>query len=115
MAIATDEIFGPVVSVMRWSNYDEMIATANGVDLGLTASVWTNDLSLAHQTADLLDAGYVWVNDGTIHYVGTPFGGTKNSGLGREESEEELLSYLEQKVVHTKLATPEAAFGRHGW
>jgi acyl-CoA reductase-like NAD-dependent aldehyde dehydrogenase len=115
MAIATEEIFGPVVSVMRWNRYDEMIETANGVDFGLAASVWTNDLSLAHQTADLLDAGYVWVNDSTVHYVGTPFGGAKNSGLGREESEEELLSYLEQKVVHTKLATPESAIRHHDW
>jgi acyl-CoA reductase-like NAD-dependent aldehyde dehydrogenase len=88
---------------------------ANGVQLGLTASVWTHDLDLAQKTAELLDAGYVWVNDSTIHYVGTPFGGVKNSGLGREESEEELLSFLEQKVVHTKLSTPAEAMARRGW
>jgi acyl-CoA reductase-like NAD-dependent aldehyde dehydrogenase len=77
--------------------------------------VWTHDLTLAHKTADLLDAGYVWVNDSTVHYVGTPFGGVKNSGTGREESEEELLSYLEQKVVHTKLESTQDALARHGW
>jgi acyl-CoA reductase-like NAD-dependent aldehyde dehydrogenase len=115
MRIAREEIFGPVVSVSRWSRYDDMIEQANAVDLGLAASVWTNDLALAHQTAERLDVGYVWVNDSTIHYVGTPFGGTKNSGVGREESEEELVSYLEQKVVHTKLETPESAIARHGW
>ena len=60
-----------------------------------------------------MDAGYVWVNDCTRHYFGTPFGGTKNSGTGREESTEELLSYLETKVVHARLKDPGAAFARH--
>lgn len=112
MEIAREEIFGPVMSVLPWEGYDEMIELANGVDLGLTASLWTHDLDLAHKTADRLDAGYVWVNDSTRHYFGTPFGGTKNSGTGREESREELLSYLETKVVHTRLRDPHAAFAR---
>jgi acyl-CoA reductase-like NAD-dependent aldehyde dehydrogenase len=115
MNIANDEIFGPVISVLSWKDYNRMLDEANAVELGLTASVWTNDLTLAHKTADRLDAGYVWVNDSTIHYIGTPFGGTKNSGIGREESEEEMLSLLEQKVVHTKLGDPGAAMARHGW
>jgi acyl-CoA reductase-like NAD-dependent aldehyde dehydrogenase len=115
MAIAQEEIFGPIVSVLRWDRFDDMIAVANGVEYGLAAGVWTNDLSLAHRTAELLDAGYVWVNDSTVHYVGTPFGGVRNSGIGREESEEELLSYLEQKVVHTKLLGAHDALSRHGW
>jgi acyl-CoA reductase-like NAD-dependent aldehyde dehydrogenase len=113
MRIAREEIFGPVMSVMPWDGYDEMIETANSVDLGLTASVWTNDLHLAHKTAELIDAGYVWVNDSTRHYFGTPFGGTKNSGTGREESPDELLSYMETKVVHTRLKDPHAAFARY--
>jgi acyl-CoA reductase-like NAD-dependent aldehyde dehydrogenase len=112
MRIAREEIFGPVMSVLPWDGYDEMIELANSVDLGLTASVWTHDLDLAHKTADLLDAGYIWVNDSTRHYFGTPFGGTKNSGTGREESKEELLSYMETKVVHTRLRDPRAAFAR---
>jgi acyl-CoA reductase-like NAD-dependent aldehyde dehydrogenase len=112
MRIASEEIFGPVMSVMAWDGYEEMLELANGVELGLTASVWTRDLDLAHRTADLLDAGYVWVNDSTRHYFGTPFGGTKDSGTGREESVEELDSYLEQKVVHTRLRDPEAALAR---
>lgn len=112
MAIAREEIFGPVMSVMAWDDYDPMLAAANGVDLGLTASVWTNDLDLAHKTAERLDAGYVWVNDSTRHYFGTPFGGTKNSGVGREESVDELVSYLETKVVHTRLKDPAAAMRR---
>jgi betaine-aldehyde dehydrogenase len=113
MRIAREEIFGPVMSVLPWDDYDQMIHTANSVDLGLTASVWTNDLNLAHKTAERMDAGYVWGNDSTRHYFGTPFGGTKNSGTGREESTDELLSYLETKVVHTRLKDPAAAFARH--
>jgi acyl-CoA reductase-like NAD-dependent aldehyde dehydrogenase len=112
MAIGQEEIFGPVMSVMAWDDYDAMIELANGVDLGLTASVWTNDLDIAHKTADRLDAGYVWINDSTRHYFGTPFGGTKNSGIGREESAEELLSFLESKVVHTRLRDPKDALKR---
>lgn len=112
MRIGHQEIFGPVISVFPWDDYEGMLELANSVDLGLTASVWTHDLDVAHKTADRLDAGYVWVNDSTRHYFGTPFGGTKNSSLGREESADELLSYLEQKVVHTRLRDPQAALAR---
>jgi acyl-CoA reductase-like NAD-dependent aldehyde dehydrogenase len=112
MSIGSQEIFGPVMSVFVWDDYDSMIELANSVDLGLTASIWTNDLDLAHKTAERLDAGYVWVNDSTRHYFGTPFGGTKNSGIGREESLDELISYMETKVVHTRLRDPHAAFAR---
>lgn len=112
MAIAREEIFGPVIAVSRWDRLDEVIRVANGTELGLTASVWTHDLDLAHRVAHRLDAGYVWVNDSAVHYVGTPFGGTKNSGLGREESEEELRSYLETKVVHSKLRAAGPSFRR---
>lgn len=112
MRIGREEIFGPVLSVFRWSDYDSMLAEANGLDLGLTASVWTNDLAIAHKTADALDAGYVWINDSTRHYLGTPFGGSKNSSLGREESQDELLSYLEHKVVHTRLGDAKTSLSR---
>ena len=112
MRIAREEIFGPVMSVFRWSDYDQLLSEANDVDLGLTASIWTNDLHLAHKTAANLDAGYVWINDTSSHYWGTPFGGFKNSGLGREESMDELLSYYEIKAVHTILSHPDTALNR---
>ncbi|WP_326836345.1 aldehyde dehydrogenase family protein [Amycolatopsis rhabdoformis] len=112
MRIGTEEIFGPVMSVFRWDDYDTMLAEANALDLGLTASVWTNDLAIAHKTADAVEAGYVWINDSTRHYFGTPFGGVKNSALGREESKDELLTFLEQKVVHTRLGDPHTALAR---
>lgn len=88
------------------------IHIANGLDLGLAAAVWTNDLSLAHKTAEALEAGYVWINDSSRHYFGTPFGGYKNSALGREESAEELSSYLEFKVVHTRMISAHQALDR---
>jgi betaine-aldehyde dehydrogenase len=115
MEIARDEVFGPVISVLPWNDYDDMLRVANGVEYGLTASVWTADLGLAHRTADRLDAGYVWINDSSRHYFGTPFGGTKNSGTGREESVEELWSYVEQKAVHVRLDEPEDLLRRRGW
>lgn len=103
MRIGREEIFGPVMSMMPWSETEEVIAAANDTELGLTASVWTSDLDTAHRVAERLEAGYVWVNDSARHYWGTPFGGHKNSGLGREESIEEYESYMEQKAVHVIL------------
>jgi betaine-aldehyde dehydrogenase len=106
MDIGRKEIFGPVMSMAAWDDIDEVVATANDTDLGLTAGVWTNDLHAAHRVAERLEAGYVWINDSARHYWGTPFGGVKNSGIGREESIEEYESYLEQKVIHTILREP---------
>ncbi len=103
MRIGREEIFGPVMSMAPWKDEREVIALANDTELGLTASVWTRDLDTAHQVADQLQAGYVWVNDTGRHYWGTPFGGAKNSGLGKEESIEEYESYMEQKAVHVIL------------
>lgn len=108
--IFREEIFGPVVALTPFGDYDRAIEIANAVEYGLTASVWTQDLTLAHKTAERLEAGYVWINDTSTHYWGTPFGGTKESGLGREESIEELASYLEQKVTHVKFRSPAKAY-----
>lgn len=103
MRIAREEIFGPVMAMAAWDDEERVIADANDTSFGLTASVWTQDLDTAHRTADRLRAGYVWVNDAATHYWGTPFGGMKGSGLGREESLEEYESYLELKAVHVAL------------
>jgi acyl-CoA reductase-like NAD-dependent aldehyde dehydrogenase len=101
--IAREEIFGPVISLMTWSDLETAIAAANDSELGLSASVWTNDLSTALTTADRLEAGYVWINESTTHYFGMPFGGWKDSGIGREESLEELWDYLQLKSINVKL------------
>jgi betaine-aldehyde dehydrogenase len=103
MRIASEEIFGPVVSVLDWEYEDEMIRLANGVDYGLTANVWTNDLQRAHRTARRLQAGTVWVNGDGHKPLGTPFGGFKHSGIGLEGSLEEVLSYTRSKSVVVNL------------
>ncbi|MDP9260490.1 MAG: aldehyde dehydrogenase family protein, partial [Actinomycetota bacterium] len=110
MRIAREEIFGPVVAVLPWDDYDEMLSTVNGVEYGLTASIWTNDIDVALGTARAIDAGYVWINETAKHFWGTPFGGMKASGVGREESVEELVSYCEVKAVHAILRDPRTRF-----
>ncbi|MBD0417449.1 aldehyde dehydrogenase family protein [Oryzicola mucosus] len=103
MRIAREEIFGPVMSVIKWRNEEEMFAAVNDSDLGLTASIWTNNLSNAHRAASRVEAGYVWVNGVSSHFLGAPFGGYKLSGLGREESIEELLACTQLKNVNVTL------------
>jgi betaine-aldehyde dehydrogenase len=100
MRIAREEIFGPVVSLLRWREEADVIARVNRLDVGLTASIWTRDLDRAHRLAARVEAGYVWINDAATHYVGVPFGGYKQSGLGREESIEELLACTQIKNIN---------------
>jgi betaine-aldehyde dehydrogenase len=105
MSIATDEIFGPVISVLKWSDPDEAIRIANSVRYGLAASIWTNDISAAHAAARQLESGYVWINCVGDRPAGAPFGGYKLSGIGRESSIDELLSYTRTKNVCVALET----------
>lgn len=100
MRIAREEIFGPILSIFRWRDDEEVINMANATEYGLTAGVWTNDLRWAVDFTRQLEAGVVYVNATARHFVGTGFGGWKNSGLGREECLEELLSYTREKSVH---------------
>ena len=92
MTIAREEIFGPVLAVLRWDDEASMLEQVNRPEYGLTCSIWTKDLLQAHRTAMAVEAGFVWVNETSKHFLGTPFGGFKQSGLGREECLEELLS-----------------------
>ena len=101
--IAQEEIFGPVLAVMPFDDYDDALRIANGVRYGLTASVFTRDLSTAHRFARDVETGYVWVNEWSKHVQGTSFGGVKDSGLGREEDFEELASYTQPKNVHMRI------------
>jgi betaine-aldehyde dehydrogenase len=103
MRIAREEIFGPVVSVLRWSDEADVVARANALDYGLTAAIWTHDLERAHRLAAKIEAGYVWINGASTHYVGVPFGGYKQSGMGREESIDELLACTQIKNVNVTL------------
>jgi acyl-CoA reductase-like NAD-dependent aldehyde dehydrogenase len=101
--IGREEIFGPVMAVMKWSDFDQAIALANGVDYGLTAGIYTRDVGRALGAARRFKAGVVAVNHTTMHFVGLPFGGHKNSGLGGEECLDELLSYTQARAVHISL------------
>jgi betaine-aldehyde dehydrogenase len=103
MRIAREEIFGPVLSVLKWSDEDEMLRQANDLEYGLTASIWTDDLKTAHKTAERIEAGYVWVNQASTHFLGAPFGGWKQSGIGREEAIDEVLALTQTKNVNIKL------------
>ncbi len=103
MRIAREEIFGPVVSILRWSDESDLVARVNALDYGLTASIWTHDLERAHRLAERVQAGYIWINNASTHHVGVPFGGYKQSGIGREESIDELLACTQIKNVNVNL------------
>ncbi len=101
MKIGREEIFGPVMSIMPWADFEEMLARVNGVEYGLTAAIVTNDLAKAMETADRVEAGYIWINSNG-RYLGAPYGGWKQSGLGQEECFDELLSYTQIKNVNMR-------------
>lgn len=103
MAIATDEIFGPVLSVLTFEDKEDMIRRANDTFYGLAAAVWTRDISIAHEFAARVRAGTVWVNCYDVFDAAAPFGGFKMSGYGRELGEEGLKAYTENKTVTVKL------------
>ncbi|GAA3545519.1 aldehyde dehydrogenase family protein [Nonomuraea rosea] len=99
MSVANHEIFGPVLSVLTFTREEEALCLANAVEYGLTAAVWTRDLARAHRFAAAFEAGFVWVNGSSQHFPGVPYGGVKASGVGREESVEELLGFTQTKAV----------------
>lgn len=103
MRIAREEIFGPVLAVARWRDEAAMLEEVNAVDYGLTCSIWTRDLDRAHRTAGAVEAGYVWINEVSKHFLGAPFGGAKQSGIGREECLDELIAYTQEKNIHLRL------------
>jgi betaine-aldehyde dehydrogenase len=106
MTIAKEEIFGPVLCVLKWSDVEAMLEEVNSVGYGLTCSIFTRDLDTAYRTAMRVEAGYVWINEVGRHFLGAPFGGYKQSGMGREECIEELLGFTQEKNIHVKLRSP---------
>jgi aminomuconate-semialdehyde/2-hydroxymuconate-6-semialdehyde dehydrogenase len=94
-----EEIFGPVVSIQSFDTESEAVDLANSTQYGLSATVWTSDLGRAHRVADQIEAGIVWVNCWLLRDLRTPFGGTKNSGVGREGGNEALRFWTEPKNV----------------
>jgi len=100
MAIFQDEIFGPVMSVIRWKDEEEMIAQANSTLYGLTGAVWTRDIHTAFRVIERLQSGFTWINGTSRHFIGVPFSGQKNSGIDSEEGIEELYSFTQIKSVN---------------
>jgi betaine-aldehyde dehydrogenase len=103
MRLAREEVFGPVMSVFKWRDEDQLFEDVNAVDFGLTGSIWTQNLNTAHRAARRIHTGYVWINNTSQHFMGAPFGGVKHSGIGREECFEELLEFTYTKNVNLKL------------
>ena len=103
MSIARDEIFGPVMSVLKFSDMNEAVARANNTSFGLAAAVWTSDVQKAHRIAASVRAGTVWVNCYDVFDAAAPFGGFKMSGMGRELGEAGLQNYTELKTVTMSL------------
>jgi len=103
MRIANEEIFGPVISVMRWSDKDELIDIANGVEYGLTARIACGSVGEGLQLASVIQAGKMWINEANGGPERLPFGGHKLSGLGTKGDFGELLSYTQEKAVTVRL------------
>ncbi|MFO0837998.1 MAG: aldehyde dehydrogenase family protein [Phycisphaerae bacterium] len=103
MKIAREEIFGPVMSIIKFKDIDEVVQRANRTMYGLAAAVWTRDISKAHAIANRVRAGTVWVNCYDVFDAAAPFGGFKQSGIGRELGEYGLANYTEVKTVTVKL------------
>ncbi len=98
-----EEIFGPVVTIMPFDTEEEVLQYANATQYGLAATVWTNDLKRGHRMAAKLHSGIVWVNCWLVRDLRTPFGGMKQSGVGREGGFEALRFFTEEKNVCIKL------------
>jgi 5-carboxymethyl-2-hydroxymuconic-semialdehyde dehydrogenase len=95
MAIAQEEIFGPVLTAIPFASEAEAVRLANDVEYGLTAYLWTNDLGRAMRMTDQLEAGMIWVNSENVRHLPTPFGGVKNSGIGRDGGDWSFEFYME--------------------
>lgn len=98
-----EEIFGPVVSITPFETEEEVLKYANSVEYGLSATVWAENLSRAHRMAEKIESGIVWVNTWLLRDLRTPFGGMKNSGVGREGGFEALRFFTEEKNVCIKI------------
>jgi 4-guanidinobutyraldehyde dehydrogenase / NAD-dependent aldehyde dehydrogenase len=99
MTIAREEIFGPVLSALSFSELDEAIAVANDTIYGLSAGIWTDNVNVAHRAARAIKAGIVWVNTFDAGDISSPFGGFKQSGFGRDKSIHALEKFTDLKAI----------------
>jgi 5-carboxymethyl-2-hydroxymuconic-semialdehyde dehydrogenase len=105
MRVFTEEIFGPVLVAMPFGTEEEAVRLANATRYGLAAYVWTNDLTRAHRIAHAIDTGMCWINSQNVRDLRTPFGGVKDSGIGREGGDYAFDFYCESEVVHVALGS----------
>jgi betaine-aldehyde dehydrogenase len=110
MAIVREEIFGPVMSVLEFEDEDEVVARANATEFGLSAGVFTNDLTRAHRVIARLEAGTCWINHYNVTPIELPFGGHKRSGLGRENGRAAIEHYTQLKSVYVAMGDVEAPY-----
>lgn len=110
MRIAREEIFGPVMSVLKFATEDEVVARANATEFGLAAGVFTQDITRAHRVIDALEAGTCWINTYNLTPVQMPFGGIKASGFGRENSAAALDHYTQLKSVYVASGPVESPY-----
>ncbi|MFC4617466.1 5-carboxymethyl-2-hydroxymuconate semialdehyde dehydrogenase [Camelliibacillus cellulosilyticus] len=103
MRVAQEEIFGPVLAVIKFKNEEEVIAAANDVKYGLAGYVWTKDVGRAHRVAQNVDAGMLWINSQNVRDLRIPFGGSKHSGIGREGGHYAFDFYTETQVIHVAM------------
>ncbi len=103
MRIAREEIFGPVLATIRFSDVDDAVARGNATVYGLAAAVWTRDIAKAHRVARAIKAGTVWINTYNLYDPALPFGGFKESGFGRDQGRDALEKYTQTKSVWVQL------------
>merc|ERR1712000_224995 len=105
MKIYQEEVFGPFVVLVSFKDEAEAIKLANGTTYGLGSAVFTQNIEKAHRVAQKIEAGMVWINSSQDSDFRVPFGGVKQSGIGRELGEAGLHSYLQEKAVHVNMGT----------
>jgi betaine-aldehyde dehydrogenase len=110
MAIVREEIFGPVMSVLAFDSEEEVVRRSNATDLGLAAGVFTQDLTRAHRVIAALEAGTCWINTYNITPIELPFGGNKQSGLGRENGKAAIEYFTQLKSVYVAMEPIDAPY-----
>ena len=110
MTIVREEIFGPVMSVLVFDTEEEAVARANDTEFGLAAGVFTKDIQRAHRVVADLEAGTCWINNYNITPIEMPFGGVKQSGIGRENSLAALEHYTQLKSVYVELGDVDSPY-----
>jgi betaine-aldehyde dehydrogenase len=110
MQFVREEVFGPLMAVLRFDNEDEVLSRANATNYGLSGAVFTKDFARAHRVANRIQAGSVWINDYNALPASTPFGGYKQSGVGRENGLATLDQFTQWKTIYANLDTFDAYY-----